>query len=190
MEAEDAADYLDLLLLDRVGLVLNLDVCLQGLRYNLLMLSVEDPNYHLEGKLLERRDLVSEIARVFEDRDPDAHGVRLYQAVELVDVQTLVDVSFEFFHVIDAASLIPVVNLVVNPSCILQDLESFLASQELADECVEVVALEQRAGHFSFGNQLGFVSVVLGGEEALSLDPFGLTLYEVLNMLCLEKKVD
>lgn len=190
MKPKHPANDLHLLLLNGVRRVLNLDVGLQRLLSKHLVVAVLDLHHHLEGELLQGRYLVSEVTRVLVDGNPDAHRMRLHQAVELVDAEALVDVPLQLHHVLDAASLIPVVYLVVNPATIFEDLETLLASQELADEDVEVVALKQGVRELSLRNELGFFCLLLHEQETFSLDPFRLALDQVLDVLGLEQEVD
>eukprot|EP00356_Strombidium_inclinatum_P016579 CAMPEP_0170494854 /NCGR_PEP_ID=MMETSP0208-20121228/14875_1 /TAXON_ID=197538 /ORGANISM="Strombidium inclinatum, Strain S3" /LENGTH=318 /DNA_ID=CAMNT_0010770963 /DNA_START=1186 /DNA_END=2141 /DNA_ORIENTATION=+ len=147
-----------------------------------LLLAVFDSDDYLEGELLESGDVASEVVGVLKDGDPDAHGVLLHQTVQLVHVQSVVNVPLKPHDVVDASTLLPVGHFGVQPPVTLQDLEALLATQELGDEDVHVCRVHQaRAPLRLLGPKTGF----LFPPELVALH-----LDDVLDLLRFHQEVD
>ena len=81
---------------------------------------------------------------MLENGDPDAHCMCLNQTVELIDVQTIVNVSFKSHNVIDTSVLVPVVNFALKPAILIQNIESLFAPQEPRYENIHLIRLHYR----------------------------------------------
>ena len=129
MRSDYIAHYLYLLLLDRVVRIVNFDVSLQGF-LNQYLLEILDFHNYLEGELFQCGNFVSEVTRVLVNRNPDAYCMSLDKTVELINIETVVNISLKSCYVFDTSILVPVMNLVVEPAVFFQKNESFFASEE------------------------------------------------------------
>lgn len=80
------AHYLDLLLLNTILRCVELDVSLKGFLQQNLVLTIVYPHQDLEWELFKRWYVISEVAGVFVNGDPNVESVRLNHAVKLVYV--------------------------------------------------------------------------------------------------------
>lgn len=138
MRPDHVSHYLHLLLLDRIVGVVHLDVGLERLlNQNLLVVF----NFHdnLKRKLFQGRNFIPEIAGMLINRDPDANRMSLNKAIELIDIQAIIDVSLQSHDVLHTSILIPIMDLVIEPSILFQQHESLLAPQEFGDEDIHVI---------------------------------------------------
>ena len=117
--------------MDGVCAVVNFYVSLERFLNEQLAVAVFDLDDDLEGELLQGRDLVTKIARVFINWDPNTHGMCLHQTIECIDVESFVDVSLEAHDIFNAAIFVPVLHFVVKPAIFLQNFETFFTSEKL-----------------------------------------------------------
>ena len=147
---EDVAHYLNLLLLDGVVGGVDLNVSLKWFLHDNLVLAVFHSDDNLKRKLFQRRNIISEVTRVLKDGNPNAHGMLLYEAVQLVNVKAIVDVPLQSHNILYSSLVLPVRYLVIQPAILFQDFKSLLASEELGNEDVHVAWLTHVAWGFLF----------------------------------------
>jgi hypothetical protein len=186
MWLDHIANDMHWLLMDVVYAIVNFDVGLECFDCELLTAAALNLDQNWEWKLFQRWYFVTEVARMLVNWYPDCHCMGLHQAVESVDVETLVDVALKSHNVLKSTAFIPVLKLVVQPPILFKDFESFLTPQKLWDENVHVVGL-----HF------GWVFVVLDRcirvvlcQELLLLKVNALHLDQRLNILGFKQEVN
>lgn len=81
MRTDHITQDLHLLLVDGVCAIIDFNIGLKGFFKDALTVAIFNFDDDLERKLLQSRDLVSKIAGVLINWNPDAHGMSLHQAV-------------------------------------------------------------------------------------------------------------
>jgi hypothetical protein len=186
VSSDHTSHDVDRLLMHVVHTVVDLNVSLEGFNDFFVTIWGANLDNDLEGKLLQGHDLVAKVARVLIYWNPDGHCMGLYQRVQSVDIQPIVDVSFKSSDVLDTTDCMPVLKFVFQPPVLFQDFESLLTSQKLGNEDIHVVCvsfnrdirLTTLIAHFVLRQKL-----LLGYLDALHPD-------ECLNVLGLKQEVD
>jgi hypothetical protein len=127
--------------MDGVCTIVNFYVCLERFLNEQLTAAVFHLDDDLEGKLLQGRDLVTKIAGVLINWDPNAHGMCLYQTIERIDVQSFVNVSLKAHDILNTAIFVPVLHFVVKPAILFQNFEAFFTSEKLRNEYIHIICL-------------------------------------------------
>ena len=127
--------------MDSVCTIVNFYVCLQRFLNEQLAAAVFHLDDDLEGELLQGRDLVTKIAGVLIDWDPNAHGMCLYQTIERIDVQSFINVSLKAHDILNTAIFVPILHFVVKPAILFQNFEAFFTSEKLRNEYIHIICL-------------------------------------------------
>lgn len=64
-----------------------------------------------------------------------------HQTIELAHVEALVNVPFELGQVLESASLVPLLQFVVEPALVFQELVAFFGPEELRDKQIDWVLI-------------------------------------------------
>jgi len=68
----------------------------------------------------------------------------LNKTVELIDVESIVDVAFESHDVVDSAVLVPVVNFALQPAVVRENLKALFTPQEPRYKNIHLIRLHYR----------------------------------------------